>query len=94
MPAHEKGIDVALAIDYVRLAMERRYDVGILFSRDTDLVPCLETVMDLRLAHPEVSTWEGSERLRVRGSHAPWCHYLSATDYQAVQDPTDYTKGR
>lgn len=33
----EKGIDVALAIDFVRLAIEDSYDVGILISGDTDL---------------------------------------------------------
>ncbi|WP_322778179.1 NYN domain-containing protein [Frankia sp. Cas4] len=46
-PAQEKGIDVALAVDFVRLACENAYDVGILFSRDTDLVPALEAVRDL-----------------------------------------------
>jgi uncharacterized LabA/DUF88 family protein len=29
-------VDVALAVDFVRLARENAYDVGILFSRDTD----------------------------------------------------------
>jgi uncharacterized LabA/DUF88 family protein len=36
----EKGVDVALAIDFVRLALERAYDVGILVSRDTDPPAC------------------------------------------------------
>jgi uncharacterized LabA/DUF88 family protein len=40
-PAQEKGIDVALAVDFVRLACENAYDVDILFSRDADLVPAL-----------------------------------------------------
>lgn len=40
----EKGIDVALAIDFVRLAIEDLYDVGILVSGDTDLKPALEAV--------------------------------------------------
>ncbi|WP_241842278.1 NYN domain-containing protein [Pseudofrankia sp. BMG5.36] len=31
-PAQEKGIDVALAVDFVRLACEGAYDVGVLFS--------------------------------------------------------------
>lgn len=56
-PPYEKGIDVALAVDFVRLAMERRYDAGILFSSDTDLLPALETVAELNLARAEVATW-------------------------------------
>jgi uncharacterized LabA/DUF88 family protein len=33
----EKGIDVALAIDFVVMAVRDEYDVGILMSTDTDL---------------------------------------------------------
>lgn len=90
-PAQEKGIDVALAVDVVRMAMEKRYDVGIVVSRDTDLVPCLETVMDFRLAHVEVASWDGYGGLRVPGTVRPWCHYMYRADYDAVRDPTDYT---
>ena len=35
-PAQEKGIDVALAIDFVRLAIAGAYDVGVMMSTDTD----------------------------------------------------------
>lgn len=38
-PAQEKGIDVALAVDVVMMAARREFDVGVLFSSDTDLVP-------------------------------------------------------
>lgn len=40
----EKGVDVHLAVDFVRLAIEERYDVAILCSADTDLLPALEFV--------------------------------------------------
>ncbi len=33
----EKGIDVRIALDVVRLARENRYDVAIIFSQDQDL---------------------------------------------------------
>jgi hypothetical protein len=92
-PAQEKGIDVALAVDFVRLACEGAYDVGILFSRDTDLIPALEAVRDLDAghAHVEVATWAGASRLRFPDSQLPWCHYLDADDYEACRDDTDYT---
>ena len=38
-PAQEKGIDVAFAIDFVRLAITGAYDVGVMMSIDTDLLP-------------------------------------------------------
>jgi hypothetical protein len=36
--AQEKGIDVKLAIDAVRLAHESAYDVALIFSQDQDFV--------------------------------------------------------
>jgi hypothetical protein len=38
----EKGIDVALAMDFHAMAVRGDYDVGILMSTDTDLKPALE----------------------------------------------------
>ncbi len=40
----EKGVDVELAIDFVRLALDDAYELAILASADTDLVPALEFV--------------------------------------------------
>lgn len=40
----EKGIDVELAIDIVRMAIDDEYDIAILASADHDLVPPLEFV--------------------------------------------------
>jgi uncharacterized LabA/DUF88 family protein len=42
----EKGVDVRLAIDLVRLCIDKEYDVGIVVSADNDLVPALEFVAD------------------------------------------------
>lgn len=93
-PAQEKGIDVALAVDFVRLAFQGAYDVGIMVSRDTDLIPALETVVDLRLAHVEVTAWWNSTRLNFQGTQLPWCHRLTRDDYESVRDQTDYLKNR
>jgi uncharacterized LabA/DUF88 family protein len=40
--SREKGIDVKLAIDLLMGAVEDRYDVAVLVSSDTDLVPAIE----------------------------------------------------
>jgi len=55
-PAVEKGIDVAMAIDLVRMAMRKELDAAVVVSSDTDLVPAIEMVYELRLAHVEVAT--------------------------------------
>ena len=88
--AIEKGVDVALAVDFVRLAASGTYDVGVLFSMDTDLVPALEAGRDY--AHVEVAAWKGSNRRLAIGQNLPWCHFLDRGDYDAVRDGTDYGK--
>jgi uncharacterized LabA/DUF88 family protein len=93
-PAQEKGIDVALAVDFFRLAIQGTYDVGIMVSRDTDLLPALEAVVEMRLAHVEVAAWRNATRLNFPGGQLPWCHRLDRHDYESIRDSTDYLKGR
>ncbi len=90
-PAVEKGVDVALAIDLVRMAMMKAYDVAVVATSDTDLMPAIEMVYDLHLAHVEITTWAGASRLRFSGTQLPWCHHLNEADYRAVEDEADYT---
>jgi hypothetical protein len=42
----EKGVDVELAIDLVTLALDDEFDVVVLASADTDLIPPLQFVAD------------------------------------------------
>ena len=42
--AREKGIDVRLALDMVRMAREEQYEVAILFSQDQDLAEVIKEV--------------------------------------------------
>ena len=42
----EKGVDVELAIDIVRLALDDSYDIAVVASADTDLVPALAFVAE------------------------------------------------
>jgi len=39
---HEKGVDILLAVEMIRLAFEKKYDVAYLISSDTDLVPAVD----------------------------------------------------
>ena len=75
------GIDV----DLMHLAFRGQYDALVLFSGDTDLLPALEAIVNLRLVHVEVACWAGSKPLRFPGSTPPrpWCHSLSMADRDA-----------
>lgn len=96
--AEEKGIDVALAIDVVAMAVRGEYDVGVVMSTDTDIKPALEAVASLQgnpFPRCEVAAWSSSRshsrRLSIPG-HRLWCHWLDEADYRAIADPTDYTR--
>jgi uncharacterized LabA/DUF88 family protein len=43
---HQKGVDIRIAIDMVRLAATNRIEKAILVSGDSDLVPAVEAVQD------------------------------------------------
>jgi uncharacterized LabA/DUF88 family protein len=92
----QKGVDVALAVDLVAMAIDDEYDVGIVASTDSDLRPALEYVLrkfrDIRQV--EVTSWRSDShmsRLSVPGALI-WCHRLYRQHYDAVADLTDYTR--
>lgn len=95
-PPEQKGIDVQMAVDMVKLYIQDAYDVAIVASTDTDLLPGIEALYELDrglgIAPVEVSAWSSNrmhKRLRVSG-HPLWCHELAFRDYQKVADLTDY----
>ncbi|MDA2938754.1 NYN domain-containing protein [Acidobacteria bacterium AH-259-A15] len=93
--AQEKGIDVALAIDYIAFAIDGHYDVGIIASTDTDLKPALEFVYRRFRGSrkPEVMAWTSARRrprLSIAGANL-WCHWLDRQDYDSIADLTDYS---
>ena len=46
---HQKGVDIRIAIDMVRLAASNRIEKAILVSGDSDLVPAVKAVNDLNV---------------------------------------------
>lgn len=92
--AQEKGIDVLLALHLVMGAMRDEYDVAVLVTADSDLIPAVETVFELG-KRCEVAAWQGRSGRRSRltlASRNLWCHWLDYHVYQLVADPTDYTQ--
>jgi uncharacterized LabA/DUF88 family protein len=96
VPAQEKGTDVALAVDFVVMALSGLYDVGILMSADTDLLPALQAVAAVngnRRPRCEVAAWlpPGGKASQLRlATVRLWCHYLDMDDYKGVADLTRY----
>jgi NYN domain len=96
----EKGIDVALAMDFHAMAVRGEYDIGILMSTDTDLKPALEGVAQInenRRPRCEVAAWRSpsrpGRRLGITATRV-WCHWLGPEEYKQVIDLTDYTVAR
>jgi len=92
-PASEKGIDVAIGVDMIRLGMSGYMDAAILFSSDFDLLPAVEALTRLPQCWVEIAAWKRSPRLRLAPEQRLWCHHLDETDFQAVRDRHDYTAG-
>lgn len=91
----QKGIDVALAVDFIALAIDGEYDVGVIASADTDLRPALGFVYKRYqgIRQIEVAAWRSPVmrvRLSIRGAEIP-CHWLYKAHYDQIADLTDYT---
>lgn len=91
--AQQKGVDVALAIDVVTMAIDGLYDIGVIASTDSDLRPPIEYVLEkCPRVRIEVTAWQSGQqrqRLSIAGRNV-WCHWLHHDDYLAVADNTDY----
>ena len=89
VPAQEKGIDVGLAVDFVKPAIVGKYHVGVMMSTDNDLLPALEVVRN-----PDPGRIQAAVAARSAPKHHQrllilQCHWLDQADYNAVA----YTAG-
>jgi len=91
----EKGVDIRIALDVVRLARENRYDVALVFSQDQDLS---EAADEVRAISVQQSRWikvacafpispTAANRRGINGTE--WIRIDRAT-YDACLDPNDY----
>lgn len=88
----EKGVDVSLAVDLVRCAVDGSCDVAMVVSRDTDLEPALEAAMELgRSMKIEASIWEGDSSLKItHNGQKLRTHLMSRSDWSTCIDPRRY----
>lgn len=91
----EKGVDIRIALDMVRLARENLYDVALVFSQDQDLS---EVADEVRAISVQQSRWikvacafpsspTAENRRGINGTE--WIRIDRAT-YDACLDPNDY----
>lgn len=100
-PGKEKGIDVMCALACVREALDPQVDIVMLASRDTDLVPVLDEVYDMRGRRPgdvakiETLSWDDPQGVRF-GSLRPtaprriWNTNLDRAVFAASVDRNNY----
>jgi len=91
----EKGIDIRIALDVVRLALDMHYDVGLIFSQDQDMT---EVADEVRYISKRQRRWikiacafpVGPTSPNTRGiDKTDWIRIDRAT-YDACLDPNDY----
>jgi hypothetical protein len=89
----EKGIDVRIALDMVRLARENSYDVGLVFSQDQDLS---EAVDEVKAAAQKDKRWIKlctvfpRTTRNTRGIIGTEWVVFEKSDYDKCIDPHDY----
>lgn len=97
--AREKGIDVRIALDMVRLAREESYDVAVLFSSDQDLS---EAISEIHRIRTDTSRWikvYSAYPVADDGTHAPAVKGaaplpITRAEYEGCIDPLDYRGAR
>lgn len=98
----EKGIDVSLAIDFASMAVRHEFEVGIIFSADSDLKPALEFVCQLAAdagsyyPRAEVAGWKSlpgrrSPRLGIADRNL-YCHKVDRAQFDVIADAVDYAR--
>jgi len=93
--AQEKGIDVRLALDVVRLARGNQLDVAIIFSQDQDLAEVADDIRDIAHAQGRwikaVSAFpDGPDASAHRGIDKTDWFRMDRAFYDACLDDSDY----
>jgi uncharacterized LabA/DUF88 family protein len=94
----EKGVDVRMALDVVRMAHRREYDVALILSQDQDL---FEVAEEIRLIAREQGRWIKIASAFPFSPAAPNRRGIDKTDwiridratYDACLDRRDYRRG-
>jgi len=91
----EKGVDVSLAVDLIRLTYERRYEVAIIVSQDWDFGEVVRVAkqiardQDRNLIFESAFPYQPGSISKRGVPGTKWVHIDKAT-YDSCHDPTDY----
>ena len=95
LAGEEKGIDVRIALDVIRMAHRREFDVALVFSQDQDLS---EVADEIRVIASEQGRWikmacafpfSPTTRNKRGINKTDWIR-IDRTTYDACLDPRDY----
>jgi uncharacterized LabA/DUF88 family protein len=95
LTGEEKGIDVRIAIDVIRMAHRKQYDVALIFSQDQDLS---EVAREIRVISSEQDRWIkvacafplSPTSVNRRGIDGTDWIPIDRSLYQKCLDPRDY----
>jgi uncharacterized LabA/DUF88 family protein len=95
LSAEEKGVDVRIALDIIRMAHRREYDVALVFSQDQDLS---EVAAEVRVISGEQNRWikiasafpDSPAARNHRGINSTDWIRIDRAAYDACIDPRDY----
>jgi len=95
LTGEEKGIDVRIAIDVIRMAHRKQYDVALIFSQDQDLS---EVAREIRVISCEQDRWikvacafpQSPTSVNRRGIDGTDWIPIDRSLYQKCLDPRDY----
>ena len=93
--ASEKGIDIRLALDIIRMGLDGDYDVALVFSQDQDLSEVADEIRDIAKVQGRwikiASAFPASPAYRNRRGidKTDWLPIDRAT-YDSCLDPSDY----
>jgi uncharacterized LabA/DUF88 family protein len=95
LAGHEKGVDVRIALDVIRSAHEKLYDVAIIFSQDQDLS---EVADEVRRISAEQNRWIKVSSIfpasptykNIRGINKTDWVTIDRKIYDSCIDPNDY----
>jgi uncharacterized LabA/DUF88 family protein len=92
--AHEKGIDVRLALDVVALARKRQFDIALIFSQDQDLQELVQEVAEISREQDRwmriACAFPCASASSNRGIDKTDWFEMTAEFYNRCLDPTDY----
>ena len=93
----EKGIDIRISLDVVRMARLGQLDVAVIFSQDQDLAEVAEEIREIALSENRwlkiVSAFPVSPTASAsRGINKTDWFRINRTFYDACLDPMDYRR--